>query len=172
MALTEAKRLAREGKADRTCVICGCLMIKRIGEIDYDFWRRKACSRLCGNRYANGLRWQKPRKDLASRFEEMFIPEPNSGCWLWFGATVPDGYGSFGIATNKTEKAHRVSWKLHKGPIPPDKHVLHTCDNRCCVNPDHLWLGTNEDNVADRVLKGRSYHPPKGLRICLPKLKN
>ena len=161
MALTEAQKLAREGKLERGCLVCAIPMVRRRKEQDYDFWRRKTCSRRCGNIYANRLRWTKPRKSAVERFETMYIPEPNSGCWLWLGAMVPDGYGSFGISTNKTIKAHRFSWKVFNGDIPYDMHVLHRCDNRACVNPDHLWLGTNADNVAGRVAKDRSHRPSR-----------
>lgn len=75
-------------------------------------------------------------------------------CWLWMGSKS-DGYGSIRY-NGKPTKAHRVSWIMHFGPIPKTKHVLHKCDNRPCVNPEHLWLGTNTDNVLDRVAKGRS----------------
>jgi hypothetical protein len=107
----------------------------------------------------NRQRWEKydHASALLPRFQEKFIPEPNSGCWLWMGAVVPDGYGSFGISTKQTMKAHRVSWLLYRGAIPPQTHVLHHCDTRCCVNPDHLFLGDNAANVADRVAKGRSW---------------
>lgn len=93
--------------------------------------------------------------DLA-RFEEKFMPEPNTGCWLWIGALVPDGYGSFRLSTHISIKAHRLSWLTYCGPIPGDAQVLHRCDVRSCVNPDHLFLGDNDANVADRVAKGRS----------------
>lgn len=75
-------------------------------------------------------------------------------CWEWQG---PDqrGYGIFGW-----KRAHRVSWELHHGPIPPGQHVLHQCDNPPCVNPEHLWLGTPRDNASDRGAKGRTYIPP------------
>lgn len=94
----------------------------------------------------------KSRKEL---FEEKFIPEPNSGCWLWEGSLNSSGYGSFCIGEKETSLAHRFSYQTYRGEIPDDKCVLHRCDNRICVNPDHLWIGTNLDNVLDREAKGR-----------------
>jgi hypothetical protein len=96
--------------------------------------------------------------ERTNRFEKKFIPELNSGCWIWTGGRVPDGYGSFywGQDGIHSLKAHRAAWTIYCGPIPADKQVLHTCDNRACVNPDHLYLGDNDMNVADRVRRGRS----------------
>lgn len=92
------------------------------------------------------------------RFEAKAYPEPNSGCWLWIGALVPDGYGSFywGRDGRHAIKAHRAAWTLYRGALGEEDHVLHRCDNPLCVNPDHLFLGDNGANVADRVRKGRS----------------
>lgn len=91
------------------------------------------------------------------RFESKFIPEPTSGCWLWTGALTERGdYGKMQIG-GKHERAHRVSWKLFRGPIPEGRHVLHRCDVGICVNPDHLFLGTQADNNRDMFSKGRSY---------------
>lgn|SRR6185312_43171 len=88
---------------------------------------------------------------LARAFDDCFIPEPNSGCWLWLGATDKDGYG----VTFPNLPAHRESFERHKGTIPAGACVLHKCDTPQCVNPDHLFLGSNAENTADKVRKGR-----------------
>lgn len=96
------------------------------------------------------------------RFMQMVSPEPNSGCWLWTGHIIPSSSygqsprGSFGVGESKAAYAHRVSYVLHKGPIPEGMLVCHKCDTPLCVNPDHLWLGTNEENLADMNRKGRN----------------
>lgn len=75
------------------------------------------------------------------------------GCWLFRGALC-DGYGRIFI-NGKSESTHRVSWIVYKGPIPNGLFVLHKCDVRNCVNPDHLFLGTHKDNMQDMKNKGR-----------------
>lgn len=78
------------------------------------------------------------------------------GCWLWTGARS-NGYGRFSLHS-RLDLAHRVAWLLTHGEIPDGLWVLHRCDNRTCVNPDHLFLGTCQDNVTDMVVKGRNSH--------------
>lgn len=94
---------------------------------------------------------------LAARFATKFTPEPMSGCWLWTAALDHNGYGLIGSGgkhgTNL--QAHRVSWELHCGPIPDGQCVLHRCDTPSCVNPDHLFLGTQIENLLDMTQKGR-----------------
>lgn len=103
---------------------------------------------------------KKPQPTLP-RFESKF--EKTSGCWLWLGAKHAKGYGHFKMPTGKgdgrVEKAHRIAYSLYVGEIPRGLMVLHKCDTPACVNPDHLFLGTNDDNMKDMVAKGRGNAP-------------
>lgn len=90
-------------------------------------------------------------------------------CWNWNAGRFESGYGAFGLC-KKLVKAHRVSFKLHKGEIPEGLMVLHSCDNRRCVNPDHLFAGTHQDNMEDRKKKGRAIGANKGEAHHLAKL--
>lgn len=78
-------------------------------------------------------------------------------CLVWGGSTA-GGYGTIRV-NRRLERTHRFAWVLAHGPVPGGLHVLHRCDNRRCVNVSHLFLGTNADNIADRVAKGRSWRP-------------
>lgn len=97
------------------------------------------------------------RKSLAERFWTKVEPEPISGCFLWMGALNEHGYGVInrGRAGLGMEKAHRVAWILDQGIIPYGLNVLHKCDVPACVNPQHLYLGTMQDNVNDMMARGR-----------------
>lgn len=108
-----------------------------------------------------------PRREVA------FIPKPTpieikrffqkvrktNKCWLWCGAIRnKDGYGAIAFS-GKTRMAHRVSYAIHFEVLPVDKIVCHTCDNPICVNPKHLYLGTDADNWRDCQERGREVHP-------------
>jgi predicted DNA-binding protein (UPF0251 family) len=78
-------------------------------------------------------------------------------CWEWTAAKNNWGYGVFGLnKTKKSVRPHRISWELYYGVIPDDLFVLHKCDNPCCLNPEHLFLGTQADNMRDMSSKGRA----------------
>jgi hypothetical protein len=78
-------------------------------------------------------------------------------CWPWMGGKNERGAGLFGAQTGGRHmvQSHRYAWQITQGEIPEGMHVLHTCDNPACCNPDHLWLGTHADNMADMKAKGR-----------------
>lgn len=76
-------------------------------------------------------------------------------CWEWTGPYDGDGYGQFTDGEGRNVRAHRFSWSLANGPIPAGLKVLHRCDNPPCVNPSHLFLGTDNDNLKDAISKGR-----------------
>lgn len=97
-----------------------------------------------------------PRSWPAARYltELHTVPEPNSGCWLWTGYGHSRGYGHIRFR-GRQEFAHRLSYAAFNGPIPKGMFICHRCDVRVCVNPDHLFAATPDDNIRDRERKGR-----------------
>jgi hypothetical protein len=95
----------------------------------------------------------------------------SDGCWIWNGPVNKAGYGVVGKGGRSGGMllTHRVSWEMLRGPIPDGMNVLHRCDSPPCVNPDHLFLGTQADNVADMLAKGRG-NAPTGSRHYRAKL--
>lgn len=92
-------------------------------------------------------------------------------CWEWNGERDKDGYGKINLMSFQTRVAHRLSWILTFGEIPEGMLVCHRCDNPSCVNPNHLFLGTQSDNINDMYKKGRGiFH--KGEHCCRAKLTN
>lgn len=120
------------------------------------------------------------RRDLASQadidwFHNKVDINLVSGCWVWIGGksrtTRKAGNEYYGYMKfmGKLQSAHRASWKLHYGEIPIGLNVCHKCDNTSCCNPEHLLLGTDQDNVQDKIKKGRA-NLPRGSRHHRSKL--
>ena len=113
----------------------------------------------------------KPKKSL----EDRFWPKVNKTetCWLWIAAKKEFGYGVIGCPDRRgrTIRAHRVSWELANGKIPEGMFVLHKCDVPSCVNQDHLFLGTRQENVDDMVSKGRQARIGNGRAEASPNSK-
>lgn len=120
----------------------------------------------------NGIRkmreYKRPNKymTLDERFWFCVVRKSNDECWEWTGTKTNRGYGNIEIDGHAVG-AHRLSYIIHFGEIPPNMDICHHCDNRGCVNPNHLFVGTNMDNVQDKIRKGRQ---PHGMNIKLSKL--
>lgn len=99
-----------------------------------------------------------PSPDLAERFNAKVDFGHTDDCWNWMAFRNPSGYGMIRNG-KRMALAHRVGWVLANGEVPLGRQVLHHCDNRACVNPAHLYIGTNADNIRDKVERGRSRFP-------------
>lgn len=105
---------------------------------------------------------------IAERLERNSMPEPNSGCVLWLAACDDDGYGLINN-TGGSRRAHVVAYEQAHGPLPDGMIACHRCDVRCCINERHIYPGTQADNVADMMRKGR-HRVIRGEAHCCAKL--
>jgi hypothetical protein len=144
------------------CPVCGNQVKRRLCEAKYRPHQTVVCcSRSCADTHKK------------TRYKENFfkkVAKGNDGeCWIWT-AGISRGYGIVS-REGRSIKAHRLSYEIHHGPIPPGMLVMHSCDNPSCVNPEHLSVGTETDNVRDMINKGRNKdrrgekHPLKKLSL-------
>lgn len=126
-----------------SCVLCG--HEKTVG--------RKLCRRCYYKEVTKGTIQNFPHTTLADTF--MNRVRKTESCWIWTGTTNQYGYGIV-LVDKKSKRAHRVSYEIHKGEIPSDMVVMHSCDTPACVNPDHLSIGTKLDNNRDCKEKRRN----------------
>lgn len=138
--------MGQPARIARNCEQCGA-------EFSVPWWSPKRfCVEACYRAYQTGA-----VRSLADRFWEKV--EKTDGCWIWTGQKHPNGYGLIDLKTRGARRivliASRVIWEWEHGPIPDGMQVCHTCDFPPCVRLDHLFLGTNQDNIDDKMNKGR-----------------
>jgi hypothetical protein len=143
------------------CKFCG-----KENEFKDGYTKQRYCNRVCWYKSQelkdlNRKRFLWSLATLEQKFERMKVHyEKNvirkEGCWDWGGYFDKNGYGLFHSGHSRQTRAHRFSWELYNGKIPQGLNVLHRCDNPKCSNPEHLFLGTTQDNAIDMAQKGRS----------------
>lgn len=147
--LLERGRARDRGREDRRAG-----RYRRLGD------RRNGRDRDAGRSGAKALTYSHRFLSERERFELFTEPVPWSGCWIWLGTIdvrpthLP--YGKFWVgATGRSIPAHRASWRIYRGEVPRGKLILHQCDVACCVNPDHLFIGTQRENTQNMIDKAR-----------------
>lgn len=146
MAITNTPR----PRVQCQCEFCGAVFSVKYSNLRLGKVKGRFCSQGC---YRKGL------QTLEERF--WALVQKGDDCWEWIGNTTKDGYGRMKrTGESAGTYVHRISWEFHFGAIPAGLKVLHHCDNPPCVNPKHLFLGTDKDNSDDKMRKGRHVASP------------
>ncbi len=149
---------ARVFPLPRICEWCGLSYDRRPEQSPSNFSISRTCSVACKYARTVAIRAELRAPLSIDALFDRSIPEPNSGCWLWLGATKhgPTGYGDISV-NGKHKIVTRIVWELRNTPIPEGLFICHRCDVPLCINPDHLFLGTAQENFDDMRIKKR--HP-------------
>jgi hypothetical protein len=136
----------KDNRIQRTCEQCNGLFMARPDKV------KKGLARFCSNTCSGKAK----RRPLADRLWEKV--DKSGDCWIWTGARSQDGYGCIAVSDHRGDHrpAHRVVFEMTYGPVPDGMEVCHRCDNPPCVRPEHLFVGTHQDNMADCSAKGRN----------------
>lgn len=134
------------GKVKTVCKECGIEFLVRKSQLKIG--TGKYCSHSCAAK-------NQKVESLEIRFWKMVDKKEEDECWIFIGCKNKDGYGKMSKGNSKLDSTHRISYELHKGNIPENMVVMHTCDNPSCCNPKHLILGTQNDNMQDMISKRR-----------------
>lgn len=132
----------------KPCQWCGALIFRSAKQEPYQWRARRFCGKPCGSFWLAAQRYESPLDRLKRK------SKPVGDCLEWTGTINKDGYGTLTFK-GRQWKAHRLAYEIHVGSVPADKMVCHRCDNRKCIEPDHLFLGDNAENTRDRNIKGR-----------------